>query len=348
MDLPPAPPPTVPEADPNDRPDMVALRRAELAKEFTVGLHADLRFAGVVERLDTLDSRVTDQDPAVVFALPFATVGADAGLGQHVLARASMRFNQMSSDATQWQTNLWDAMVDVTCGEQGNFSFGVMPVLFGVDENTMNTAIDMGGVDQYEPLGWSSGFNAQRGMGVGWKQNLGAKASADFQLHNVSGEGEATSEKTGSVRLNVDVMEGLEILASARLGLLGDDAVDFENADIALGALYTRDSLRVIAEAFNSLDESGHLAWSLSSAYGLGLGSEISRTVDLLARVRGEDPNANAGGDSRLQVAAGGNLHFNSPDDSGFSTGLIWEMDVPEDKDDAIEHELALQMRLHF
>jgi hypothetical protein len=321
----------------------------EAPNELSVELHADLRFVGVVERLDTIDSRVPAQDPTVFFALPFATIGAQAGLGPHVNATAAMRFNQVSQ-ASLWQAQLWDAMVNVTCGEVGHFRFGLMPSYFGLDELMTLSVIDMGGVDQYAPLGWASGFNPERGLGIGWTQNLGTKTSADFQLLNALADesGDLQSEKTASIRVSVALVEGLEFLVSGRTGLLGEEALALGDSDLGVGVISRFEDLRLIGEMFKSLDESGHLAWSMSTAYGVDMGSGIPRKVDLLARVRGMDPNRNAGGDGLLQVAAGANLFFNTPAETAFSTGLLWEMDLPEDNSAAIEHELALQMRVHF
>ena len=97
--LPPRVPPKVPQVEP------------EPARRKLVLVTGEFRGVGLAARLDTLDSRVPDQNPSLSVDFPLVLLGLEAGLGGSFEARVGIRVDGAATVADWNGQGLWDAQL---------------------------------------------------------------------------------------------------------------------------------------------------------------------------------------------------------------------------------------------
>lgn len=335
--LPPRVPPKVPQVEP------------EPARRKSVLVTGEFRGVGLAARLDTLDSRVPDQNPSLSVDFPLVLLGLEAGLGGSFEARVGIRADGAATVADWNGQGLWDAQLRGLVGTGAHLAVGLLPAAFGFGESDTEWAGDFGGVDQWLPLAWVSGFTPTRVTGVSFEQTLSSWGVLHLQAAqnpDILGGGSGTvsmrfrGEPTSRLRL--------ESYIAGRFTVERDRGVGEGSPQFATGLRADSDRIRILGELLLSAEENGPMAWGVTGAVQLPWPVEGVDSTELLMRLRDINPTAVTEEDRIWQIASGLSWQVTVPELSLLSVALLWEMDLPEDVDAAIEHEASLGARVRF
>lgn len=315
----------------------------------------ELRFGLLADRLDNLHPEVSE-DPSLAFVIPRARAHIDHSFGERASAKLQIALSE-DHDSTTYvgsdggsvtvpdsNTGVAVALHDVYFRYEtpmgGTFRIGSAKRTFGL-------------IDSYEsdfdlpspvvaPPQVGEGMLSYRAAGLMWSRAVGDKMHADLSLTN-SSTPEREIPKDLTLRLSATPVEAMTVSASvlAGPGSGGATKVGYQ------GMLFVHSGPnRALVEVYGlqgagptSLGAAGHLARDFE------LSSEAMSRVTPIARVSWFDPDQGTSVDHHTAVALAVETAWS---DSGVSTALAYEVDVPDDVDLAIEHRAVFECKLRF
>ena len=333
--LPPAPPPVVPvEALPEKVTGFGQTR-----------FFGDFRFAAVMQRLDAIDSRVTYLEPSLVVAMPRAdarwestwTKGVDTTLGVRLISGVSpeekLRFIP------------WDASMRIAASPRLALRVGWMEPSFGLPEHYGLQEFYLAGIDQFEPLSWQVNMSTERELAASLEFSWGDRIGMDVQI----GEGRGGGARRLRNRVSALLPGGVAVYLSEQTEVgAGESVLAFSESEMGVGLVVRRGSIQAMGEYLRDLQLSGGQAWQSVFSYTLVTPRTPWDNVEVVGRIRSVDPHLLRENDRRRYVALGSNFGFLMPDEDVWLWSALWEMDVPEDQEAAIEHEIVLQLGIRL
>ena len=332
-------PPTTPPAVPTEKvqsPGLFGQSR----------FSGDLRFATVFQRLDALDSRVDYLDPSVVLTMPWASgvwttqwqKGVDTRFGLRILSGADVGENVRLVP--------WDASLRVAPSSVFALRVGWLAPSFGNPEHHGIRDFYLAGIDQFHPLSWQTGMSSGRNLAA----NL--ELSWDGWMHWEVQVGEVRGGEGGRYlrnRVSTHLPGGLAVYLSEQTEFVDNDKIlAFSESELGLGVVLRRGLFQAMGEYLLDLQKSGAHAWQSMFSYAFITPKRSWDQVELLGRLRWLDPHRLRENDGRVVMALGGNIGFSMPGERMWRVSTLWEMDVPQDKAAAIEHEAVVQLGIAF
>ena len=336
-DLPPRVPPTVPQS------------LSEAAEKASVVVNGEFRSALLVARLDTLDARVSDQNPSLNFVLPFVSLGVQAPLGHRVETTIGVRLDE-GAVVGSWNTQgLWDARVRAKVGSRSAIAVGLMPSLLGFVSSESGWGESLGGVDQWLPLSWASAFSPARVLGVNLERALGTQGYLRLQVaQNPEWIGGGAATASLNVERDIQSLVVVDSYLAGRFSMGKALGLSDGTSQLAIGVRLESGPARLMSEVLLGLEENGPRAWEIYGSWKLPWRIWGGDSWEIMGRFRDVNPTSVTEEDRLWQGAAGLLWRPSVPEWTELSLGLIWEADMPEDVAEAIEHEASLGLHVRF
>ncbi len=328
----------------------------------TIRPTADLRTELVADRLDALDSRVSELSPEVYFSVSRARMGFAGSLAPSLSFLARLEIGQASETVEyrtfagdgfsletypeSWKIQLWDLASTWDWGSLGSWTFGLQPKEFGL-RSWYPDAYYLGGSNHYQSMVEAKGVVPAQTLGLTWNRALGSLATAWVQVSNTTGSTavETQAGKDLSARVHLDVVEPVTFMATALTGprdVYGREMAWSVAAEGRMGA--SKGLMEYIEDQRGDIRGAG---WGLSLSHKRPL-SQSLESAEVLLRIRSWDPDNTRGEDRTVEVAAALMIHWTTLGTSQLSTGLTYEIEAPEDAYAAIEHEAVGAVRVLF
>ncbi len=351
-----------PPAAPKDAPALPPASSTPPAFEPSIHPTADLRTELVVERLDTLDKRVSEESPEVYFTVSRARMGFAGSLAPSLSLLARVELSQASETTEHrtyagdgfsletyseaWRVQLWDLASTWDCGGLGSWTFGLQPTEFGL-RSWYADAYYLGGTHHYRSMVEAKEVVPAQVLGLTWSRGFGGVATTWLQISNTTGSTAMETEagKDISARVHLDLFEPVTFMATTLTGPrdgYGRQVAWSVAAEGRSGP--TKGVMEYIEDARGDTKGAG---WGLTLSHQRHLHQSLE-SAETLVRIRSWDPDNTQGEDRSVEVAASVQIHWTTLGMSEVSTGLTYEMKAPEDTYAAIEHEAVGSVRVRF
>jgi len=330
----------------------------------------ELRSNFVLERLDDLYTETPDAEPEVYLNISRAAVGAkvrftDAISGKVIVdvheARGAATYSTAGNDQVTisdsesgYEARVLDAHARWRSATLGELTFGVQKSAFGVRRSyDTSDGFYFGPMDRQRSFAVRSGVVAPRVVGLAWQKGFGDRVDATLMANNTTSFTTPESRNGKDVSAVVEywaMPDTLRFTASGMVGPRGEAGDAYETTQIAwAGAAYAKlGKLRALGEVF-----SRYLGEQTGLGYHAGLGGDVGLSgsldhLEILGRYESWEPDFDVDDDGYAMLAGASNLYWASPEKSTVMTGLLYEVTIPQDLNQAIAHSAIVQARLKF
>lgn len=330
----------------------------------------ELRTNLVMERVDDLYTETPDAEPSIYLNVSRAIAGASVRFTDAISAKVTIDVRETRGTATYatagndevtinntenaYEVRAFDAYGQWRSASAGDFTFGIQKSSFGVRRSyDGEDDFYFGSMTRFQSFAVRSGVIYPRVLGLSWHKGFGDRVDATLMASNTTIFTVPDPRNGKDVSAVVEywaLPDVLRFTGSGMVGPRGEPGDAYETTQIAWsGAAYAKVwKLRALGEVFSRyLGEQTGLGYHVNLGGDVGLSGALDH-LELLGRYESWEPDFEVDSDGFAQLSGASNLYWASPEGSTVMTGLLYEVVIPQDLNQAIAHNAFLQARLKF